>query len=136
LDLDAQAELSTLERHTAAIRAVQAHLECDDLLSSSMDGAYTRPTSRAVRSFQRGAMLLPTGVVEDHTRMMLLADSRERDFRTALRVLRERVIAATGLIEDGTAGSGMELVLGRELEPPEIWRIAGHELPLPGAAPD
>lgn len=137
LDVEAHTELAALEAHGAAIRAVQAHLACDELFTSEpVAGAYTAPTSRAVRAFQRGAMLLPTGVVDEHTRMQLLADSRERDFRTALRVLRERVIATTGLIEDGTAGTGMELVLGRELEPPEVWRVDGHDLPLPGAAPD
>ena len=44
-------------------------------------------------------------------------DSRELDFRLALRVLRERVVDATGLVEDGTAQTGPLPILGRMLDP-------------------
>jgi hypothetical protein len=128
--------LTTLEAHFAAVRTIQAHLECDRLFTSPpANEAYTWQTSAAVERFQRGAMILPTGIVDKPTRDALALDSRERDFRTALRVLRERVIAATGLIEDGTAGTGQRTVCGRELEPEATWQVRGHE-PLDGAAPD
>jgi hypothetical protein len=80
-------------------------------------------------------MILPTGTLDGPTREALAQGSRERDFRTALRVLRERVAAAAGLIEDGTAGVGPRKVLGRALEPEATWRTRGHA-PLAWAAPD
>jgi peptidoglycan hydrolase-like protein with peptidoglycan-binding domain len=133
----AVARLRTMERYLAAVRAAQAHLACDQLFSSAppIDAAYTWQTSNAIEAFQRGAMILPTGVLDEATRAALGADSRERDFTAALRVLRARVIAATGVIEDGTAGTGEATVLGRALEPDSTWRARGYE-PLEGAAGD
>lgn len=145
--LDVPAMLEAFERYRVAwligvearsegVRAAQAHLACDKLLTARpIRGAYTWQTTRAIKSFQRRVMILPHGVLDEETRDALLADSRESDFRTALRVLRARVIAATGLIEDGSASTGHGLVLGRRLEPEQTWRVRGHE-PLEHAAPD
>jgi len=119
--------LTALESYLAAVRTIQAHLACDGLFSSPpVDQAYTWQTSAAVQRFQRGAMILPTGIVDRTTRDTLALGSRERDLRTVLRVLRERVIAATGLIEDGSAGAGPGTVLGRALDSEAIWRVSGH----------
>jgi len=128
--------LAAQEARLAAVRAVQAHLACDGLFQAKpLDAAYTWQTSTAVERFQRGAMLVPNAMVDAPTREMLALDSRERDLRTALRVLRERVAAATGLIEDGTAGAGPGTVLGRSLDPDARWRPRGAAA-LDGAAPD
>jgi hypothetical protein len=128
--------LAELDGYIAAVRRLQAHLGCDHLLiDRPVDGAYTWQTSDAVGRFQRGAMSLPTEIIDATTWDVIALGSRERDFRTALRVLREHVIAATGLIEDGSAGAGPGLVLDRRLDADETWRIRGHE-PLEGAAPD
>lgn len=130
------ARLAALEDRVAAVRAVQTHLACDGLLvDRPVEGAYTWPTASAVRTFQRGAMILPSGVLDRATIDAFVEDSRERDFRTVLRVLRERVADAAGLIEDGSAGNAVGTVLGRSLEPADTWRVRGHEA-LPGAAPD
>lgn len=130
------ARLRALEAYITTVRLVQAHLACDGLLESpAIDGVYSWQTSNAVETFQRGAMIFPTGTLDAATRSALFADSRERDVLTALRVLRERVIAATGLVEDGTAGTGESTVLGRELVPAATWRARGHA-PLDGAAAD
>ncbi len=146
-DLDALAEtdapharavaaLEASEQHLASVRAVQAHLACDGLfLTAPIEGAFTWQTTAALATFQRGQMILPTGSLDLATRDALTRGSRERDFRTALRVLRERVRAAAGLVEDGTAGSGPALVLDRRLDADETLIVRGH-LPLPGAAPD
>lgn len=132
----AVSRLDVLEGYVNAVRAVQAHLACDELFEARpIEGAYTWQTSNAIERFQRGAMILPSGVLDDQTLAALAQSSRERDFVTALRVLRARVIAATGLIEDGTAGPGESTVLGLALEPEATWRARGHE-PLDGAAPD
>lgn len=128
--------LGAAETYVAAVRATQAHLACDGLYTHPpIDGAYTWQTSNAIETLQRGVMILPTGVLDGPTRDALVLDSRERDFRTALRVLRARVIATTGLVEDGTAGEGQARVLDRELDPEGTWRVRGHD-PLDGAAPD
>jgi len=124
------------ETYLAAVQAAQVHLICDALPTSPpIDRAYTWQTRNAVEAFQRGAMILPTGALDVLTVDAMVLDSRERDFRTALRVLRARVIAATGLLEDGTAGAGNGRVLDRALEPEPTWRVRGHD-PLDGAAPD
>jgi hypothetical protein len=128
--------LTLLEGQIAAVRAVQAHLACDGLFPSRpVDAAYTWQTTSAVAAFQRGVMVLPTARLDTQTLDALAVDSRERDYRAALRVLRERVVAATGLIEDGTAGDGPRPVLDRALEPEATWRVRGHD-PLADAAPD
>jgi hypothetical protein len=52
-----------------------------------------------------------------------------------LRALRERVVAATGLIEDGTANNDSGTVLGQTLEPTATWQVRGYA-PIDNAAPD
>jgi hypothetical protein len=78
---------------------------------------------------------MPTEKLDEDTRAALQLDSHELDFRLALRVLRERVVDAAGVIEDGTAGAGPQPVLGRLLDPPAM-RAARGSTPLPDAAPD
>jgi len=67
-------------------------------------------------------MLPSLPVVDAETRAALLTPSRELDFRTLLRALRERVADATGLIEDGSAGNAREPVLGRYIDSAEYRR--------------
>ena len=128
--------LRTGEQRAALITTVQAHLECDRLaLDRLVDGGYTWQTSNAVAAFQRGVMILPSEKLDAATLLALALDSRERDFEVALRVLRERVASASGLIEDGTAGVGESMVQGRELDPKATW-LARGQVPLDDAAPD
>ena len=54
------------------------------------------------------------------TRTALLGDSREHDFRALLRALRERVVDATGLLEDGSALGVLGEVQGRQLDSAEF----------------
>ena len=123
-------------RFVATVRTVQDHLACDDLFAAPpIRGAYTEPTRIALQTFQRSVMMLPNGVLEGYTLAALAQGSRVRDFMLALRVLRARVIAATGLVEDGSAGAGRRMVLGRVLDPEPSWRVRGHAA-LAGAAPD
>lgn len=120
--------------YTAAVAALQAHLACEGL-EPDTGGRYGWRTRGALTRFQRRELLSPRGRLDDATRDALIADSRERDFRAALRALRERVVSATGLIEDGSAGAGQDAVLGLRLDPPTFDHVVGHP-PLPGAAPD
>lgn len=138
------ASLRSLRRRFAAVHdkvapvlAVQAHLRCEHLLSSrAADGVYDAYTALALGAYQRLHMVPSrSGFLDASTRALLLEDSRELDFRAVLRALRERVVDATALIEDGSAGASWGTVLGRTLDPQDF-RAFGDEPPLAHAAPD
>jgi hypothetical protein len=130
------AKLRAAEQRLAAIGAMQAHLACEGLLArDQIDRRFGWITGRALAAYQRRHVLVAHGRLDRDTRETLIVDSRELDLRLALRALRERVVTATGLIEDGSAGMGTALVLGRRLDPLALDQVAGHE-PLEGAAPD
>lgn len=144
-DLDALAAVSAslrrrvtrlrdAETYVLALGAAQAHLACDGL-DGADEARFGWRTGVSLAAFQRRNLFVPRGRLDAETRAALVEDSRERDFRAALRALRERVITATGLIEDGSAGAGNATVLGRRLDPPAFDHALGHA-PLPGAAPD
>lgn len=130
------AEWRALARDVEAIRAVQGHLACDRLLGRRFqDGVFDYETIAALRIWQRQHMEISSGAIEPHTRALMREDNRELDFRALLRALRERVVDATGLIEDGSALGDHEAVLGRQLDPPELRALARYG-PLPNGAPD
>ncbi len=123
------------DQHTALVTAEQ-ELRCEGwLIDKDTDGSFTWRTGNAVEMFQRRNFLMPTERLDADTRDALQIDSRELDFRLALRVLRERVVDATGLVEDGTAGAGPQPILGRQLDPAPM-RAARNAAAMPGAAPD
>ncbi|HET9627114.1 MAG TPA: L,D-transpeptidase [Kofleriaceae bacterium] len=146
-DLDALARVPALaatyarwkplaELH-AGIVAAQKHYVCEGFLAEAdADGSLTWRTGNATELFQRRNFLMPNERLDPETRDALALDSRELDFRLALRILRERVVDATGLIEDGTAGSGPQPILGRQLDPANMRAARGNEQPLANAAPD
>ncbi|MBA3457651.1 MAG: hypothetical protein H0T42_31505 [Deltaproteobacteria bacterium] len=119
------------------ILAAQRHLVCEGFLDEKdADGTMTWRTSNAVELYQRRNFLMPNERLDEETREALAVDSRELDFRLALRILRERVVDATGLIEDGTAADGPQPILGRMLDPSPMRAARGREKPLPNGAPD
>lgn len=119
-----------------AIAHLQAHLRCDGLLpATARAGVLDAATARGLALFQRKHMLPSRPALDAETRAALLAGSRELDFRALLRTLRERVVDATGLIEDGSAANAWEPVLGRAIDSAE-YRTALRRAPLPRAAPD
>ena len=132
--------LSPLEQR--AVLAMQAHLRCEDLLPGKAKAArMDRRTVEGLKTYQRLQMLGDNGRIDLETRTALLADSREQDFRALLRALRERVVDATGLLEDGSAlgvqGTVQERVIDtaefRPLTPPTA---ASQPIkPAPAAAP-
>jgi hypothetical protein len=145
-DLDAlarvpslRASLADLKRLNAlhdALITVQAHLVCDGVLTQKyVDGLFTWRTGYALDLFQRKNFLVPNARLDDETRAALLAGSRELTYRAALRALRERVVDATAILEDGTAGTGPSPVLGRQLDPTIMRQARGYR-PMPHAAPD
>jgi hypothetical protein len=104
-----------------AVIALQAHLRCEDLLSGKANAArMDRRTTEGLQLYQRLHMLADSGRIDLETRTTLLGDSREHDFRALLRVLRERVVDATGLLEDGSALGVLGEVQGRVLDSSEF----------------
>jgi hypothetical protein len=104
-----------------AVVAMQAHLRCEDLLSGKANaGRMDRRTSSGLEIYQRLNMVADSGRIDFDTRTVLLADSREQDFRAMLRALRARVVDATGLLEDGSALGVLGTVQGRMIDSPEF----------------
>ena len=129
--------LDALDREHTALVTVEQKLRCEGwLIDKDTDGSFTWRTGNAIEMFQRRNFLMPTEKLDEDTRNALQLDSRELDFRLALRILRERVIDASGILEDGTAASGPSQILGRDLDPPAMRAARGHITPLPNAAPD
>jgi hypothetical protein len=121
----------------AGIVAAQKHYVCEGLLAEAdADGSMTWRTGNATELFQRRNFLMPNERLDPETREALALDSREHDFRLALRILRERVTDAAGILEDGTASGGPQPILGRMLDPAAMRAARGGEKPLRDAAPD
>ncbi len=119
-----------------ATRELVAHLRCEGLLPERFtDGVFDGHLVDALIVFQRRHMVTNAGFVDTPTREAFLQNSREADFATLLRVLRERVVDATGLIEDGSAAHAWGTVMGHKLDTAEFQMDAGHP-PAPNAAPD
>ncbi|MEO8846178.1 MAG: peptidoglycan-binding domain-containing protein [Kofleriaceae bacterium] len=134
---DAYTRWKTADELYTGIVTAQRILQCEGLLADkSVDGTFSWVLGQAIEQFQRRNFLIPNGRLDPDTRTALAADPRELDFRFALRVLRERVVDATGLIEDGTAGAGEQPILGRMLDPLAMREVHGHDKPLANAAPD
>lgn len=108
-----------------AVSAMQAHLRCEDLLSGkAAPGRMDRRTAEGLKVYQRLHMLADNARIDLDTRTTLLGDSREHDFRAVLRALRERVVDATGLLEDGSALGVQGQVQGRTLDSSEFQPLA------------
>jgi hypothetical protein len=104
-----------------AVIAMQAHLRCEGVLAGrATPGRMDRRTVEGLKAYQRLQMLADSGAIDPETRTALLGDSREQDFRGLLRVLRERVVDATGLLEDGSALGVLGEVQGRSLDTNEF----------------
>ncbi len=105
-----------------AVNALHGHLVCEGLLdAAAADGVFGPATTRALTVWQRKEALYgEPGVLDDESRQHLLVSSRGRDLRAVLRVLRERVADAAGLIEDGSARGEQGTVLGLLLDAPSM----------------
>jgi hypothetical protein len=125
----------TLARR-AAVVALQAHLACERLLPpKARAGSFDAATAEALGVYHRLHMIPSLPVLDAATREVLLTPSRELDFRSLLRALRERVVDATGLLEDGSASNAWEPVLGRSIDALE-YRYELRAAPLQRGAPD
>ncbi|MFK7989929.1 MAG: hypothetical protein AB8I08_28170 [Sandaracinaceae bacterium] len=130
--------LHDLENQLAAIRSVQQHLECEGHLSRrAQEGVFDGHTGAALRGWQSKNMIISlASQLDEASRVTLQMDSREIDFLSLLRSLRERVGDASGIIEDGTASNDWGTVLGRQLQVDEEFRWVDRLDPLENGAPD
>ncbi len=131
------ADLKLAEQQAAALTAVQEHLACDGLLATRKvaRGEFDHATAQALKQYQQRHWIVGSGELDGETTTSLREDSRELDFRLALRVLRQRVADAAGLIEDGSARAEWGTVLGRHLDGSAL-RYKGSHDPLPNGARD
>ncbi|MEM7603859.1 MAG: hypothetical protein AAF411_00780 [Myxococcota bacterium] len=121
--------LVRLAKTVDAIEAVQAHLVCDGPLGGRAryeEGVFDWRTAGPLATYQRRHLIVSGGALDAPTRRSLQLDSREEDFAAVLRSLRERVIDATGLIEDGSAARQWGDVLRMPLDADEFRFDAGQ----------
>jgi len=131
-----QRQLDRIGPALEAVRAAQEHLRCEGFLGARHEPmVFDWATAHALRTFQRRLAIAGAGHLDPTTSAALALDSREADFRALLRVLRERVVDASGVIEDGSARHQRRTVLGRALDDPELLADAGQPA-LSNGAPD
>ena len=128
-----------LEAPILAVDAAQAHLVCDGFLNATTvrqnASIFDWRIASALATWQRAHAIVSGGSLDLETRAYLAVDSREMVLRQLLRTLRERVVDATGMIEDGSAAHTWGTVLGRTLDVDAIHFDAGHDA-HPAGAPD
>jgi len=120
-----------------AIAEAQAHLRCEGWLEAAGPDhlAVLDPTTvRALHRYHRRHALI-TWTLDEETAGVMSTDSRRLDHRQALRVLRERIVDATGLLEDGTAAGEHRRVMGEPLDSMAMHQV-GPLAALEGGAPD
>src|SRR3569832_1151815 len=80
-------------------------------------------------------MIADNGRIDLEMRFALLGVSCEQDIRALLRALRERVVDATGLLEDGSALGVQGTVEGRVIDSAEFRPLAPPTAANPPAKP-
>jgi hypothetical protein len=117
---DYAARVSLIEKRPkekAALAAVEKRLECEGLLSPAgkhQRGIYDEPMRLAVRTFQQKHMIYESNYLRRKTVDALARPLLDNDYDSVARAIRERVVAAAKIIEDGTSGTeekpGLDLV--------------------------
>jgi hypothetical protein len=94
------------QRRLAAVRALQARLLCEGLLSPRsrfVQGMLDLPTHQALAAWERKNDIFGWGFLGGETLSTLQQPVRELHFETFKRVLAERMADAAGILEDGSA---------------------------------
>lgn len=116
-----------------AVRAVQARLVCEGLLSPRSKftpGVFDLPTHEALARWERKNDIFGWGFLGGETQAALLAPTRAAIFDAFKRVLAERVADAAGIVEDGSINRALK-------KNPPTWRDeAGAEHPVPNLIDD
>lgn len=119
-----------------AVRAAQEHLVCEGMMSKvAYPGLFDHRVFIPLQAFQRKMMLGARSHLDAETRDSFVLDSRVADYRALMRGLRERVRAASGLIEDGSALGKWGTVFGQQLDTEE-YRHPLPGVPMGNGAPD
>ena len=124
-----------------AVAAAQAELVCARLLrKSTASGVLNGSTEVALEAFRRRHMIVGASL-DDETLAALALGGDDLAFRGVLRVLRERVAEAGGLLEDGSAAGTHALVVDRALDlspfaPPAEQALPGGVGDFVGVATD
>lgn len=135
-DLAAKVKLAqkrTAER--AALAAVEHRLTCEGFLedkpnskSGHKKGSYDDALRLAVKGFQQKHMIYESNYLRKATVEALARSTLENDLLALKRVLRERIVDAAGVLEDGSANTSKG--------PPQFPSAAGTKLPVPNLADD
>lgn len=92
-----------------AVRAVQARLVCEGLLSPKskfVDGMFDLATHEALADWERKNDIFGWGFLGDETLVELQRPPLDLHFETFKRILMERLADAAGIIEDGSVSKG------------------------------
>jgi hypothetical protein len=92
----------------AAMAAVEKRLVCEKLFakdSKHVAGVYDDAMSSAVRSFQQKHMIYEASFLHKRTVDALARPLVDNDYDALVRAMRERVVSAADIIEDGTGGT-------------------------------
>ena len=106
-----QAQLDAVNKRAAekaALAAVERRLTCEQLFpkdAKHITGVYDEPMRLAVRSFQQKHMIYEANYLRRRTVTALARPLVDNDYDALVRVLRERVVDAAGIIEDGTGSN-------------------------------
>ena len=109
-------KVALLEKHTAdarALAAVEERLTCEGLLkpdSQHKKGVYDDPIRLAVRAFQQKQMIYEANYLREKTVDGLGRPLLDNDYDALVRALRERVVSASAIIEDGSTSKVDNLV--------------------------
>lgn len=130
-------KLQRYQQQMAAFVEVEKRLVCEGLLKTQEPGpkpnknlhepgVYDDAMLRAVRSFQQKTMLYEASYLRKKTMVALGRPALANDYDALVRALRERVIEAAGVVEDGsTAGKNGPL---------QYTSSTGQKRPIPNLA--
>jgi hypothetical protein len=100
--------LDKREREKPAMAAVERRLKCEELLAGEgphKTGIYDDAMRQAVMKFQHKNMIYEAHFLRRKTVDALARPPLDNDYDGLVRALRERVISAANIIEDGTGGT-------------------------------
>jgi len=106
-----QAKIAWVEKRAAeklAMAAVERRLACEELLTpgkAHKQGVYDDALRLAVQKFQHKNMIYEANFLRRQTVEALARSPISNDYDSLVRTLRERVISATGILEDGTGST-------------------------------
>jgi hypothetical protein len=115
-DPEIAAKIAILDKRASdqrALAAVEKRLTCEGLLSADakhQQGIYDDAMRLAVRDFQQKQMIYEANYLRKKTVDALHRPLLDNDYDALVRALRERVVSAAAILEDGSISQGPNLV--------------------------